>query len=120
MSDYAMDFTIRKDLKASVTMALDSSHPLTESPFTLQHGMRIRSVTDGAGNPLDYERDGDFFTVQSPDRAPVEQICVEYQGYSANWFSNEQGICLPGCTAIILRRANDCWFSDQGINRTIW
>ena len=96
VTDYTMDFTIRKELKARVIMTLDSLRPLTEYPFTLQHGMKIRSVTDGTGNPLDYEREGDFFTVQNRDGAAIEQICVEYQGFSANWFSNEQGICLPG------------------------
>lgn len=96
VSDYTMDFTIRKELKARVVMTLDSPHPLVEYPFTLQHGLKIRAVTDGAGNPLDYEREGDFFTVRSPGGAAIEQICVEYQGFSANWFSNEQGVCLPG------------------------
>lgn len=96
VSDYTMDFTIRKELKASVAMALDSRHPLKEYPFTLHHGMRIRSVTDGAGNPLDYEREGDFFTVRNPDGSALDQICVAYQGFNANWFSNEQGVCLPG------------------------
>ena len=63
--------------------------------FTLYRTYRIHRVIDENGTELPFTQDGDYFTI-TPDQA-TKKITVEYKGYSPMFYSNRQGICLPGC-----------------------
>lgn len=99
VSDYVMDLKVQKELEASVKMTIDRQKPLDAYTFTLHHGISIDSISDGNGDKLDYERDGDFFIIKGENRTLPEVIKITYHGFNPNLFSNEQAICMPGSYA---------------------
>ncbi|HBV44647.1 MAG TPA: hypothetical protein DEF14_09695, partial [Ruminococcaceae bacterium] len=64
--------------------------------FTLYHGYKISSVRDGGGNKLRFEQDGDRFTVFNPEKKSLDRIVLKYSGFSTQYYSNLQGLFLPG------------------------
>lgn len=62
--------------------------------FTLWHGLQIDEITDEYGTLLSFERNGDFLTVYTP--SGVNEFQMKYNGTCGKYFSNYQGIALPG------------------------
>lgn len=92
ITDYDMKLKIGRQLKAKVTMTVSKN--LREYPMTLYHGYKVRAVSDQNGNPLKYSRETDYLNIKTNKKA--EKITVEYEGASAAYYSNRQGIYLPG------------------------
>lgn len=101
ITSYNMDLKIGRLLKAKVTMEVSKS--LKQYPMTLYHGYRINRICDQSGNDLDYVQKGDYITINNQWGKEIKKISVEYKGYSAAYYSNHQGIYLPGDFAYYLR-----------------
>lgn len=123
VSRYTMKLQIAKELRAQVTMELDGAAPEGAYTFTLHHGMRLHHVTGADGEPLAYERDGDFFTVKSGG-AQLKEITVAYHGGNPNLYANSQGVNLPGSYSyypmpgnrLLMTRNGGAYLSDYIIN----
>lgn len=95
INSYNMDFRIDRQLNAAVTMDVTPLESDDVYRFTLYRTYRIHRVINENGTELPFTQDGDYFTI-TPDEA-TKKITVEYKGYSPMFYSNRQGICLPGC-----------------------
>ncbi|MCD8142467.1 MAG: hypothetical protein LUD83_04215 [Clostridiales bacterium] len=93
VESYALDFSIRRRLKATATLTLSGSPENGTYSFTLYHGYVVTGVTDQAGNDLPYTRAGDYLEVTC---APVDGMVISYEGTGGKYYSNSQGIALPG------------------------
>jgi hypothetical protein len=93
---YDLDLKITGRLHASATMTLTKNPEGDAYRFTLYRGYRILSVTDGEGNPLTYTRTGHYLEIDAPFDTPMGTILVEYEGSGGRYYSNDQGIALPG------------------------
>lgn len=88
---YDINLKIRNQLYAEVEMEL-SETAKKEYIFTLYHGFEISSVEDENGNKLDFEQNGDYFSVDNV----TDKITVKYSGWNYVYYSNEQGVFLSG------------------------
>ena len=95
VTDYVLDLSFWKDLSATATLTLDGIQ-LPEYDFTLYHGYTVRSVTDGEGNLLSYERWHDYLRVKAPEGAALNTVRIVYDGYHQDYYSSAQGAFLPG------------------------
>lgn len=92
VTDYALNIDVTDKLNVKSILTVSDSIP--EYKFTLYHGYKITDVKDQAGNRLTFAQDGDYFTVYSD--SDVSQLYIEYSGFSPKFYSNSQGIVLPG------------------------
>ncbi len=90
---YTMDLDVRRLLKAKVTMKV--SKALKSYRFTLSHSYNIDEVYNQDCEPLKFERYKDELLVHS-GKARTETITVKYNGASEAYYSNSQGLNLPG------------------------
>ena len=92
---YDMSFRINRKLEASISMDVTPLASSDTYKFTLYRTYIIHRVFDETGQDLPFSQNGDYFTV-TPD-SDIKTINVEYEGYSPTFYSNKQGVCLPGC-----------------------
>jgi heme/copper-type cytochrome/quinol oxidase subunit 4 len=91
----AMELELIVKSNLSGNAVLDITNPnLKQYLFTLYHGYQVKNVTDGEGNKLFYIRNGDFLDIDTPTGA--SQLIISYEGQGWKYFSNYQGIALPG------------------------
>jgi cytochrome c-type biogenesis protein CcmE len=93
---YQIDLSVQRKLYADVSLTVTHSEDSDHYLFTLYHGYKITSLTDGSGNSLDYTRDGNYLDVVFPLTDEEGQINICYQGSGNRYYSNSQGIALPG------------------------
>ena len=93
VTTYDMEFSVRRLLKATVTVSIDQSQA-ERYAFTLYHGYKLDCVTDQAGQNLAFSREGDYCTVMP--NGETQSLTFTYSGYSAKFYSNSQGVFLPG------------------------
>lgn len=93
VAKYNIDLTIKSNTKGDVYLELEEND-LTEYIFTMHHGFEIKSIKDGEGNKLEYTQVSDFITVKSDK--PLTQLHFTHQGHAGKYYSNSQGIALPG------------------------
>ena len=93
VESYEMKLNINRELDAEVKINLSSAE-VDEYDFTLYHDYKIKSVTDGKNNKLEYTRSGDYITVKNV--SGLSQIIFSYNGYSTVFYSNYHAVCLPG------------------------
>lgn len=91
---YKMNIDIGRMLTADVAMDIDKPL-LNEYKMTLYHDYKVSKVTDQKGEQLDFSQQGDYITIKRGIR-PVKKLLITYKGYSAKYYSNYQGTCLPG------------------------
>lgn len=91
---YSMDLTIDKKLQATATLELEKNE-LTQYNFTLYHGYIVESVLDTRKNKLNFTQTGDYISVDTGNNS-LTKITICYSGSAVKFFSNSQGICLPG------------------------
>lgn len=91
--EYFMDITINSKMHVSATIKPEQTE-LDTYDFTLWHSLNIINITDKDGNDYSYDRNGDYLTVYSPNG--VDEIHINYEGNCGKYFSNYQGIALPG------------------------
>lgn len=94
VTGYDMTLSVGNELKADVRMTLDRTD-LPQYLFTLYHGYQLRTVEDGDGNELPFTQEDDYITIDSGGRE-IEEIRMVYRGHSPVFYSNLQGIYLPG------------------------
>lgn len=95
ITGYDLKLKVDRELSAEVTMEIKSFQDLKEYQFTLYNGYQLKGVTNESGMELEYGQDGDYITVYAEQ--PVNSITMKYNGYSPMFYSNDQGVCLPGC-----------------------
>ena len=90
---YDLDLVVRNQLYVTARLTVDEQ--LSEYRFTLYHRYLITSVTNQDGEAMAFVQEGDYFTVYNTDEN-LEAIIMEYVGYSPRFYSNRQGMMLPG------------------------
>lgn len=93
---YDMDFEITRTLHGKVSMRIDNPIISNDLIFTLYRNYHILRITDETGKELPFSQTGDYFVVDVSDEM-IQNITVEYEGFSPVFYSNDQGVCLPGC-----------------------
>lgn len=93
ITEYNADLRAFLKLSATVTMTVDNTD-LEEYAFTLYHGYKVKSAKDQNGNTLHFAQNGDFLTVYAQER--TKTITLKYNGFSTKFYSNVQGLFLPG------------------------
>lgn len=93
ITEYDAELSAFINLDADVYMKMNNP-TLDEYIFTLYHGYKLKSVRDENGKRLDYEQNGDYITVFG--NGNVSEIHMKYAGFSPQFYSNVQGISLPG------------------------
>lgn len=106
IESYEMDLTVFRKLNARV--AVQITQPVEgDIPFTLHHGYKVSKVRDAENRDLDFLQEGDYITVQATQ--PTESLEFVYSGSCNAYYSNEQGINLPGSFP---------WYPHAGFFRT--
>lgn len=93
IGEYSLDITITSKMHISATIKPKQTG-LDTYNFTLWHSLNIISITDKNGNDYSYDRNADYLTVYSPNG--TDEININYEGNCGKYFSNYQGIALPG------------------------
>ncbi len=93
VSKYEVLLNIKQKLSAKVTISIDNKTP-GDYKFTLWSAFNVLKVTDEKGNKLSFSRDGCYITIHGKNKN--EKLTFEYEGFSHRFFSNSQGIYLPG------------------------
>lgn len=90
-----IDLKVGRQLSAKTSVQVDDTS-LSGYKFTLFRNYKIKSITDENGNKLKFDRYSDYVTVYPAEGENItEKIIFEYSGYSAGYYSNNQGIFLP-------------------------
>lgn len=114
---YQIDLKIRSRLEADVQMEITKNPESDTYEFTLYRGYKIKSITDGDGSTLSYERDGNYLEVQYPFDESSAEMTIIYEGNGGKYYSNYQGIALPGYFAWYPRAGYlKMWDTDNGVN----
>lgn len=95
ITQYDLDLSVGNQLKATATITVDQQE-LPEYLLTLYHGYRLKSVSTQEGIALPFKQEGDYITVQNPEGRPVKSLSLSYHGSSALYYTNVQGVYLPG------------------------
>lgn len=95
VTDYDLEINVGNNLRVRAAITVDKPN-LEKYDFTLYHGYKISSVRDGDGNKLRFKQDGDHFTVFNPEKKSLDRIVLKYSGFSTQYYSNLQGLFLPG------------------------
>lgn len=89
---YGLEMKVGNQLE--VVAKLQVSKNLPEYHFTLYHGYTVQKVLDQRGEKLSFAQEGDYLQVKGGSQ--VSQLTIVYKGYSPKFYSNMQGIYLPG------------------------
>lgn len=95
ITKYDITFNIGSALSAVATVSL-SNERLESYEFTLYHGYIVSKITDVNGNDLRFTQESDYITVYNNSDTPLDKITMYYSGSGQRYFSNVQGISLPG------------------------
>jgi hypothetical protein len=96
VSEYIINLNIGRKLQADVYITIQTSTIMTNYSFTLYRGYTIKRIVDSKNNPLQFSRDGDYLDIILISEKPAEKIHIEYEGNGGKYYSNYQGIALPG------------------------
>ncbi len=120
ITKYKMDLTVDRMLHANVTVSVDQP-TLDRYLFTLYHGYKVKQVLSRDGASLSFTQEGDLVEVARGTENAMETITFVYEGYSPIFYSNSQGMFLPGYFAFYPHSgAHDLFDVEAGqFNRTI-
>ena len=93
VESYDLSFEVHSKMEATAVVTV-SDPDLGEYLFTLYHNLTIHSIADERGQELSYTRNGDYLTIQAP--TGTNRLYFHYSGNLGKYFSNYQGIALPG------------------------
>ncbi len=93
ISKYDIDFTIDSKMRVSAALTLSEANR-EEYDFTLWHDLEIIKIYSVDCNNIPYDRWGDYLTIYPPN--DTEMIYIDYAGNCGKYFTNYQGIALPG------------------------
>ncbi len=94
VTHYDLNLSVKNQLHATANVQLDDPG-LPSYVFTLSHDFRLKTVTAQDGTPLRFVREDDHVEVFSDGRQ-VTQIAFGYVGSNTRFYSNRQGVFLPG------------------------
>ncbi len=107
VEECSMELHIADELEADVDLILgDRDSTDGTYCFSLYRGYVLTSVTDGAGTALAYDRESDYITVYAAE--DISEIHMSYHGSSTTFYSNSQGVMLPGYFA---------WYPQPGFRQ---
>ncbi|MBO4873404.1 MAG: hypothetical protein J5496_08345 [Lachnospiraceae bacterium] len=93
-----LELEIRDRLEAEATLRLKTdSYGLPSYAFTLYHGLIVKAVQDAEGRNVPYNREADRLILEP--ESPTESFRISYAGRLAQYYTNRQGIALPGYAA---------------------
>ena len=90
---YDLDIKVKKQLYVTAKVKVDKED-LSVYKFTLYHNYKISKVTDQNGKELSFKQNVDNVEVYSKEA--INQIVFTYSGYNSRFYSNSQGVFLPG------------------------
>lgn len=90
---YELDMVVGNQLEVIAMLTVDEV--LLEYQFTLYHRYVISKVTDQTGEEIGFSQTGDHFIVYNT-HGNLELMTIHYAGYSPKFYSNRQGMILPG------------------------
>ena len=90
---YDLRINIGRNLTVNAILSLKQVN-MPSYDFTLLHNLEIDDITDEQGRSLTFSRYGDFVTVYT--ERDIQEIHFEYSGNCGKYFSNYQGVALPG------------------------
>lgn len=93
VSNYDLDIKVKKQLYVTAKLKVDKDN-LSVYPFTLYHNYKIKKVTDQNGKKLSFKQEVDHVKVYPT--GTLTEINFTYSGYNSRFYSNSQGIFLPG------------------------
>lgn len=96
IAEYNMKLNINRQLQNDATIYLDEKEPLKSYKFTLYRNYKIEKVFGKNNETLEYKRDGDYLEIINPTNKKLGQIRILYNGASPVFYSNYQGVLLPG------------------------
>ncbi|MDE5966508.1 MAG: hypothetical protein K2G89_06720 [Lachnospiraceae bacterium] len=88
------DIWLRLDTMLDAEVTLHLSQSVTKPFFTLNHNYTVSKICDWNGNSLDFIQEGDYISVQSD--AALDTLTFYYKGIDPAFYTNLQGIFLPG------------------------
>lgn len=96
ISAYNMELTIDRQLHSDIKIYLNEKKPLDSYKFTLYRNYKIKKILNKDNEVLEFKRDGDYLEILNPTSDKLEEIRITYSGYSPVFYSNSQGVLLPG------------------------
>lgn len=94
ITDYDLQITIKNKLYVTAALSVNQKN-LDEYKFTLYHGFKISSVKNSKGQSLKFKQFDDYFVVDN-NGTENDEFIITYSGYSGIYYSNQQGMFLPG------------------------
>ena len=125
---YVMDIKLKTgpktaDCDVKLVFKNTSDSQVQEIPLTLKHYYTVQNVTDGSGQELVWERQGDFIAVKL--NAPLVagatmEIALDYSGKVWEWFTDydaqPRGLINFVSPAMTLLRSGHAWYPVLGKN----
>ena len=98
---YKINIKIRSRLEAVVKIKIDTLNNYKNDDFyifTLYHGFKVNKIIDQQGNELCFTQRDDFITLDNKgnELSDVRELTFYYFGHHPKYYSNTQGVCLPG------------------------
>ena len=90
---YDLEMTVKKQLYMQAKLKVDKPD-LPVYRFTLYHNYKIKAITNQDNLPLRFRQKDDYVDVYSEQ--PLSELHFTYSGYNTRFYSNPQGIFLPG------------------------
>lgn len=96
IAKYEIDLDIKHQLFAKATVHYQSkSEAAPQMSFTLYHGYKVKKITGSDGKSLSFRQAGDYIDVLDAV-PPSGSLTFYYEGFGMRFYSNEQGVYLPG------------------------
>lgn len=95
ITEYSLNLAIDRILEAEAKINVDKSN-LPEYHFTLYHKFKVKKILDQNNRSIKFNQNGDYVTVFPDTDACLKSVTFYYSGFSNRYYSNRQGIFLPG------------------------
>lgn len=92
---YTLNIDIDKVLKVNGTFKVQANEPDNTFSFTLYHGYNISELNIN-GKKAEYTRQEDLVVCNLGKSYSELDVYIEYAGYSNKYYSNSEGVMLPG------------------------
>lgn len=92
---YDLDLAIGDALRAKARVEMDQNS-LAEYTFTLYHGYKVTAVLANGEQAIPFQQEGDYVRVDNRAGLKLDSLTMTYVGHGDKFFSNSQGVFLPG------------------------
>lgn len=94
ITKYDLDIEVTNLLSVKAKLTLNDGN-LPDYKFTLYRGYKVLKAVDKNNMILKFHQNGDYIDIEN-NNSDLSEIVLTYTGYSPKFYSNSQGICLPG------------------------